>query len=253
MDEIDSLGTQLARAQRIVVFTGAGISTESGIPDFRSPNGIWTQFKPIPFQDFIASETQRREAWRRKFIIDRDMRQAKPNRGHRVVAQLVADGRCACVITQNIDGLHQLSGIPAHKIVELHGNGTYASCLECGARVELEPIQTAFETDGLIPYCERCGGIIKTATISFGQAMPPPAMQRAEAETLACDLFLVLGSSLVVYPAAAFPQRAKRRGATLIIINREATEQDASADLVINAEIGPVLEAAVKGPKFTDP
>lgn len=235
----------LRAARRIVVFTGAGISTESGVPDFRSPGGIWTQFKPIPFQDFLSSENLRREAWRRKFIIDQDMRRAQPNRGHRAVAQLVANGCCACVITQNIDGLHQASGIPTAKIVELHGNGTYATCLECAARYELAPIQAAFESAGMLPHCDRCGGIVKAATISFGQAMPEAAMRRAEVETLGCDLFLVLGSSLVVYPAAAFPQRAKRNGAKLVIINREETDQDGAADLVINAEIGPILGSAV--------
>ncbi|MGH8595356.1 MAG: SIR2 family NAD-dependent protein deacylase, partial [Gammaproteobacteria bacterium] len=194
---------------------------------------------------FITSEAQRREAWRRKFIVDRDMRMALPNRGHRAVARLVNSGRGACVITQNIDDLHQRSGIPDGKIVELHGNGTYARCLECGARYSLKPIQAEFETNGVLPHCERCGGLIKSATISFGQAMPEAAMQRAEIETRACDLFLVLGSSLVVYPAAAFPQRAKHHGAKLVIINREETDQDASADLVINAEIGPVIGAAV--------
>jgi NAD-dependent deacetylase len=243
--DVKRLSSCLASANRIVCFTGAGISTESGIPDFRSPNGLWSQFKPIEFQDFISDEAHRREAWRRKFIIDRDMRRAQPNRGHRAVAHLVADGRCACVITQNIDGLHQQSGIPANKIVELHGNGTYASCLECSARVELAPIQAAFELDGSLPYCEGCGGIVKTATISFGQAMPVSAMQRADAESSACDLFIVLGSSLVVYPAAAFPQRAKQRGAVLIIINRESTAQDASADLVIHGEIGATLGEAL--------
>ena len=243
--ELTELTARLTDAQRIVVFTGAGISTESGIPDFRSPQGIWSQFQPIQFQEFIASEAKRREAWRRKFLIDRDMRAARPNRGHRAVQALVARGHCACVITQNIDGLHQMSGINEARIVELHGNGTYAKCLECGRRHDLAPIEEAFASEGRLPHCEGCGGLVKAATISFGQAMPEAAMQRAEQAILACDLLLVLGSSLVVYPAAAFPLRAKRNGARLVIINREATAQDEVADLVIHAEIGLTLGAAM--------
>ena len=175
----ESLKTMIAAARRIAVFTGAGISTESGIPDFRSPGGIWSRTTPIMFDDFVASEEARRESWRRKIEIDRDMAKARPNRGHRAVARLVADGKAASVITQNIDGLHQASGIPDDRIVELHGNGTYASCLACGARHELQPIMEAFEADGTTPVCRACGGLVKTATIPFGQAMPGEAMERA--------------------------------------------------------------------------
>jgi NAD-dependent deacetylase len=232
-------------AQRIVVFTGAGISTESGIPDFRSPGGIWSRLQPIEFQDFLSSEEMRRESWRRKIEIDSDMQRAKPNRGHRAVAHLVAEGRCSCVITQNIDGLHQESGIDDERLVELHGNGTYASCLECGRRHELAPIVAAFQRDETLPTCTICGGVVKTATISFGQPMPQAAMDRAQRETLACDLFLAIGSSLVVYPAAGFPALAKRNGATLVIVNRDPTELDPLADLVLNSEIGPTLGTAV--------
>jgi NAD-dependent deacetylase len=235
------LGRLLASAERIVVFTGAGISTESGIPDFRSPQGLWSQAKPIQFQEFVSSEALRREAWRRKFIIDEDMRRARPNRGHRAVRHLVDTGRCPLVITQNIDGLHQQSGIDEACIVELHGNGTYARCLDCGLRHELGPIEVAFKRHGALPVCDTCGGLVKAATISFGQAMPEAAVQRADEAARTCDLCLVLGSSLVVYPAAAIPQRARRSGAQLIILNREATPQDDDADLVIRAEIGETL------------
>lgn len=244
-DAVSRLRALLDAAARIVVFTGAGISTESGIPDFRSPQGVWSKAKPIEFRDFLAHEHLRREAWRRKIEIDRDMEVAVPNRGHRAVAALVASGRASCVITQNIDGLHQRSGIPDARIVELHGNGTYASCLDCGLRHELAPIKAAFVADGTLPHCDNCGGLVKAATISFGQAMPERAMARAQDETLACDLFLVLGSSLVVYPAAGFPLLAKRRGARLVILNREPTEQDAVADLALHVDIGPTLGAAV--------
>jgi len=246
MDDFTGKLSKLIRASdRITVFTGAGISTESGIPDFRSPNGIWSKLQPIQFQDFVASAEMRKEAWRRKTIIDQDMQNATPNRGHRAVAHLVKSGKCATVITQNIDGLHQVSGIPEQNVVELHGNGTYAACLECGLRYELKPIFAAFNQDESLPVCRACGGIVKTATISFGQSMPQDAMRRSENATMGCDLFIVLGSSLVVYPAASFPAVAKQNGAQLAIINREPTDQDPSADLVLHREIGQTLGDAV--------
>lgn len=234
----------LMQTRNAVVFTGAGISTESGIPDFRSPGGVWSRMTPITYDEFLSSEDMRREAWRRKFETDRDIRAAEPNRGHRAVASLVARGVVGCVITQNIDGLHQRSGIPDERLVELHGNTTYARCLDCRRRHELDPIREAFEAAGTLPVCERCGGLVKTATISFGQSMPEDAMRRAEEATLACDLFLAVGSSLVVFPAAGFPILAKRNGATLVIVNREPTDLDSMADLVVNAEIGGTLAAA---------
>lgn len=228
-----------------MVFTGAGISTESGIPDFRSPGGIWTKYQPINFNDFMASEEMRRESWRRKFASDAVMKKAKPNKGHLAVGKLVQQGKVSSVITQNIDGLHQLSGVPDEKVIELHGNATYAHCLDCGNRYELEEIKKIFEKDETLPICDQCNGIIKTATISFGQAMPVAEMQAAERETLACDLFIAIGSSLVVYPAAGFPELAKRNNARLIIINRDPTPLDGIADLVLHSEIGPTLSAAV--------
>ena len=243
-DEIQQLARLIDDANRVVVFTGAGISTESGIPDFRSPNGIWSQTTPIYFDEYIASADARIEAWRRKFEIDRDMIGAEPNRGHRAVAKLVRTGKVSAVITQNIDGLHQESGVPDEQMIELHGNGTYATCLSCGARHELEPIKAAFEADNTLPDCNLCGGIVKTATISFGQAMPEGPMELARDETLACDLFLAIGSSLVVYPAAGFPAMAKQNGAGLAIINRDPTDLDRMADLVLNREIGPTLGEA---------
>ena len=246
MDESVARLARFFRATgRAVCFTGAGISTESGIPDFRSPSGLWSQMRPIDFGDFVGSQEMRRESWRRKLVTDRTLRAAQPNRGHRAVAKLVADGVCACVITQNVDGLHQRAGVAEERVVELHGNGTYAACLDCGLRHELDPILAAFERDQSLPVCVVCGGIVKTATISFGQAMPLRQMQLAERETLACDLFVVLGSSLVVYPAAELPRAAKRNGARLVIVNREPTDQDDIADLVIHGEIGPILGAVV--------
>jgi NAD-dependent deacetylase len=232
-------------AKRAVVFTGAGISTESGIPDFRSPNGIWSKMSPIYFDEFVRSEEARREAWRRKIVMDKDFMAAEPNRGHRAVEKLVRIGKVSSVITQNIDGLHEASGIPAEKIIELHGNGTYAKCLMCETRYELAPIKEAFERDGTLPACSWCSGIVKTATVAFGQQMPEEPMLRAREETLACDLFLAVGSSLVVYPAAGFVPMARQNGAKLVIINRDPTELDELADLVLNREIGPTLGEVV--------
>jgi NAD-dependent deacetylase len=245
MDHVEQLREMIGSAKRIVAFTGAGISTESGIPDFRSPGGIWTRYKPIYFDDFMSSEEMRRESWRRKFATDETMLKAEPNAGHRALAKLVEQGRMTAIITQNVDGLHQRSGVPDSKIIELHGNSTYASCLDCGHRHELEPIRKAFLGSGKLPFCVKCDGIVKTATISFGQAMPEIQMARAQDETMACDLFIVLGSSLVVYPAAGFPRIAKRRGARLVIVNREATDQDDDADMVIHAEIGATMSRAI--------
>ncbi|HWA92298.1 MAG TPA: Sir2 family NAD-dependent protein deacetylase [Rhizomicrobium sp.] len=236
----------LRAARRVVVFTGAGISTESGIPDFRSPGGIWTRMAPIDFQDFVASAEMRREAWRRRFAMEESFAAARPNAGHMAVARLVASGKASHVITQNIDNLHQDSGVPEDNVIEIHGNTRYAKCLDCGQRVELSPIRAHFECHGDPPDCEACGGIVKTATISFGQAMPELEMARADAATRACDLFLVLGSSLVVYPAAGFPLIAKRGGARLVIVNREPTEQDRFADLAIHDSIGRVMAEAVE-------
>ncbi|MGE5269611.1 MAG: SIR2 family NAD-dependent protein deacylase [Thiohalocapsa sp.] len=243
--EAATLARLIAAATQAVVFTGAGISTESGIPDFRSPGGIWTQMAPIYFDDFLASEAARRETWRRRFAMEETFAAAAPNRGHRAVDALVRRGKVGAVITQNIDGLHQASGIPPEKVIELHGNTTYATCLDCSTRHELAEIRAAFEQDGTAPRCVRCKGLVKTATVSFGQAMPQEAMRRAEIETLAADLFIVLGSSLVVYPAAGFPELAKCNGAALAIVNREPTGLDRLADLVIHEGIGDTLGAAV--------
>ncbi len=235
----------LAECQRAVVFTGAGISTESGIPDFRSPGGIWSKHQPVDFSDFIASAEARRASWRLKLMFDEDMQNAAPNRGHLAIASLVAQGIVSHVITQNVDGLHQQSGVPDAKVIELHGNATYAHCLDCGQRYDLAPIKQNFARDESLPVCAHCDGLVKAATISFGQAMPERAMLAAEAATSDCDLFLAIGSSLQVYPAAGFPLIAKRSGAKLVIINRDPTDMDTSADLLIHDEIGLTLDSAL--------
>ena len=244
-DELKEFARLVEDADRVVVFTGAGISTESGIPDYRSPGGTWTKQQPIMFQDFMRSDEARRETWRRRFAMDGTLRQAAPNRGHRAVADWVRRGKVSAVITQNIDGLHQDSGIPDEKVIELHGNSTYAHCLECGQRYEIDALRVDFEKDNIVPHCA-CGGWVKTATISFGQSMPVDAMRRAERETLLCDLFIAIGSSLVVYPAAGFPELAKRNGAGLVIVNLQETGLDAMADLVLHRPIGDTLGAITR-------
>jgi NAD-dependent deacetylase len=242
---IGGLAHLIETSERIVPFTGAGISTECGIPDFRSPGGIWARMQPIPFDAFVASQEMRNEAWRRRFAMEDAFTGARPGRGHYALASLYHAGKAPGVITQNIDNLHQDSGIAPADVVELHGNTTYAVCLGCSSRYELRWVREKFEaTGGHAPDCD-CGGYIKTATVSFGQAMPEDAMARAETLTLACDLFLAIGSSLVVWPAAGFPILAKRNGARLVIINREPTEFDEMADLVIHDDIGTVLEPFV--------
>ena len=244
MSDRSQLSRALNAAQRIVVFTGAGISTESGVPDFRSPGGVWSRMKPIYFQEFVGDEDRRREAWTRVYSGAARWTGAQPNDGHTAVARLVAGGR-ATVITQNVDNLHQQSGVPDDRVIELHGNAHYARCLACGLRHEFEEFRESFLERGEIPTCRVCDGLVKSATISFGQAMPEEPMERAQAATLDCDLFLVLGSSLVVYPAAGFPLLAKQNGAVLAIVNREPTDQDVHADIVLHDEIGPVLREIV--------
>jgi NAD-dependent deacetylase len=239
------LAALLRASRRAVVFTGAGISTESGIPDFRSPGGIWTKMMPINFDEFVASPEARRESWRRRFEMEETWNKVKPNAGHEAVAHLVRSGKVSHVITQNIDNLHQDSGVPEEQVIELHGNTRYAKCLDCGQRLEIADIRAHFAKHGAPPDCPACDGIVKTATISFGQAMPELEMERAKRASLACDLFVVIGSSLVVYPAAGFPLLAKRSGAKLVILNREVTEQEPYADLALHGEIGPTMRAAV--------
>lgn len=241
----DRLARMISDARTVVVFTGAGISTESGIPDFRSPGGVWSRMKPIQFQEFVGDPAKRREAWERVFSGAAGWTGGRPNDGHRAVARLIGSGKASCVITQNVDNLHQDSGVPDDQVIELHGNASYALCLECGERHELADLRAPFLREGVIPVCRCCSGLVKTATIAFGQRMPDAPMRAAEDETLACDLFLVLGSSLAVYPAAGFPLLAKRNGARLVIVNREPTPLDEHADLVLHDEIGPVMTGVV--------
>jgi NAD-dependent deacetylase len=231
----------LQQASSIVGFTGAGISTESGIPDFRSPNGIWARNRTVYFDEFVRSEEDRIEYWRQKTESWPDMRGAKPNAGHLAFVGLAAQGKLKALITQNIDGLHQASGLDPQLVLELHGNGTFASCLSCGARSSIDDAIERINQGERAPRCKPCGGLLKPATISFGQEMPRDVLWKSQLAAESCDVFLAVGSSLVVYPAAGLPVAAKRSGARLIILNRTETPLDEIADLVIRHEISVAL------------
>ena len=244
-DTAEALASLISQSNRGVVFTGAGISTESGIPDFRSPGGVWSKMQPIYYQDFVGSRDMRREAWNRVFNNPAGWTGAKPNAGHFAVADLVKMGKVSSVITQNVDNLHQASGVPDDQVIEVHGNASYARCLQCGKRYELQDLRPRWEKDEDIT-CVFCTGLVKTAVISFGQAMPEDEMNRAMEEAAMSDLFIVLGSSLVVYPAAELPVIAKRSGASVVIVNREETDHDSYADLVVHDEIGPLMRQVLE-------
>ncbi len=242
----EALALWIGRAREITAFTGAGISRECGIPDFRSKDSAWKRYPPMPLGDFLAGEENQCEAWLRKFAMDDLYAGAKPGRVHLALAGLMSAGKLNSIITQNIDGLHTDAGAPLGKIIELHGNGRAALCLTCGVRLELRPIRERFETTGRAPRC-LCGGIVKSATISFGQKMPPVEMRQARDASLACDLFIALGSSLVVYPAAGFPLMARENGARLVIVNNEATPLDALADLTVRGDAGALMAPFISG------
>ena len=235
----------VAGASRIVGFTGAGISTESGVPDFRSPNGVWARNRTVDFHEFVSSEAGRVEYWRQKAEAWPAMRGAKPNAGHRAFVELHRQGRLVALVTQNIERLHQRSGLPADAVLELHGTTTEAECLTCGDRITSDEACRRIEAGEPAPRCRKCRGLLKPATISFGQAMPLDVMARAREAAETCDLLLAVGSSLVVEPAASIPRLAKAAGARLVIVNREPTPLDGIADAVVRGEIGAVLPALV--------
>ena len=245
-DELQAFVRHLDDARKIVVFTGAGISTESGIADFRSPGGIWTKIKPIQFSDFVSDEDTRLEDWRRRFHFQAEFDAAPLNKGHNAVAELVLSQKGVGLITQNIDGLHQRSGVPDDLIVEIHGNGTRARCLDCESPMALAQARRIIEETERAPRCTRCGGLTKSAVISFGQPMRQKELVQSEQLARMCDLFLVLGSSLVVQPAATLPMIAKNNGAALVIVNNQPTPLDPIADQVINQPLGKTLQKALE-------
>jgi len=243
-DPVAQLTEWVLTARRVVIFTGAGMSTESGIPDFRSPGGVWDRFDPneFTFQNFISSEEGRRRYWELGRTVYPVVSRAEPNPGHHALVTLWRLGRVDCVITQNIDNLHQRAGLPAERVLELHGNATRARCLACERPYDRALIQEWLESGVAVPSCEPpCGGVIKPRTVMFGEAMPREETEEAERRARASDLFVVVGSSLVVYPAAHMPVHAKRAGARLVIVNRTPTPQDSEADLLIADSSAAVL------------
>jgi NAD-dependent deacetylase len=249
---LDRAAGLLARAERIVVFTGAGVSTDSGIPDFRSPGGIWTRYDPrqLGFRRYVSDPDARRLAWR----LRRELHQleARPNPAHLACTRLAAAGRLAGVITQNVDGLHGDAGLPPELVCEVHGTGREVVCLSCGDRGPMAAAVARVEAGEDDPACLDCGGILKAATVSFGQNIPAEVWARAETLTAACDAFVAVGSSMVVQPAAGLPRRARRLGIPLVIVNREPTPLDHLADAVLHGEAGTLLptlaDAALAGP-----
>jgi NAD-dependent deacetylase len=229
------------RAKNAVAFTGAGVSTESGIPDFRSPGGVWAKSQPVMFQDFVERADARLEYWRQKSESHASMFQARPNATHKALAHWEDLGLLRGVITQNIDELHQRGG--SQQVLELHGTALKIGCLDCKALFDADALVRTFQQSQVVPSCPKCDGLLKHATISFGQMLPPDVLQTAAKWAGEADLFLTLGSSLAVYPAAKLPEIAKNRGARLVIINRERTPLDPMADLVIHAPLGEFMEA----------
>ena len=235
------LNKLIKESKNLVFFTGAGVSTNSGIPDFRGPKGVWKTSTPIYFQEFLSSEEKRVESWKRKFSNELSIDSARPNKGHIKIAEIMKKKDKSHLITQNVDNLHQNAGVQNKQITELHGNATYASCLDCNERYELMDLKQNFLKTHEPPSCIKCNGIIKTATISFGQAMPEAEMQLSQKKAIKSDLFICIGTSLAVFPAADLPALAKETGAKLVIINNESTTLDHLSDLVINRDISEVL------------
>ncbi len=243
---IEKAADIIASAKKVVVFTGAGISTESGIPDFRSPGGIWSKYQPIMFQDFMSSEEMRRESWRRGKESYHLFADVGPNPAHYAIAELERMGKLGCLITQNIDNLHQKAGNSPDMVIELHGTAMYVLCMECGKRWPRAEIQEWLESGIEIPECDECGGIMKSATVSFGQPMPERETTLAQRRSQQAEVFIVVGSSLVVYPAAHMPMIAKQNGARLIIINLGETPFDDYADVLIRGKAGETMERLVE-------
>ncbi|MDR2019033.1 MAG: Sir2 family NAD-dependent protein deacetylase [Syntrophobacterales bacterium] len=242
-DKIRQIAELIVNSKTVVVFVGAGLSTESGIPDFRSPGGVWDKYDPedFDFQNFISKQTSREKYWQMATEMYEAMKDAKPNTGHLAIAEMERLGKLDCLITQNIDGLHCKAGNSSEKVLELHGTAMHVSCLKCYKRYKRDEVQTRIEKGDKAPCCDSCGGFLKPATISFGQSMPEWETAEASRRSENCDLFIVIGSSLLVHPAAYMPVIAKRGGARLVIINRDGTPHDAMADIVVNGPAGATM------------
>ncbi len=231
----------LETSQNIVALTGAGASTESGIPDFRSPGGIWRRYPPTTYQEFISKPEARKRYWELRRVLAAQVAAAKPNATHFALAELERLGKLSGIITQNFDGLHQDAGNTPERVVELHGTSRMAACTRCGERSPISALLQRVEAGDDDPRCERCGGYLKAATILFGQPIPRDELERAVAQAKTCDLLLVIGSSLRVTPAARLPMLAVERGMPLVIINREPTPLDSHADIVLRATAGETM------------
>jgi NAD-dependent deacetylase len=244
-DRIRQVAEWIVNSKNIVVFVGAGLSTESGIPDFRSPGGVWEKYNPedFYFQNFLSSESSREKYWQMATEMYDSMKDARPNAGHFAIAELEKLGKLDCLITQNIDGLHFKAGNSEGRVLELHGTAMHVTCLSCHKRYERDDIQVRLTKGDRAPRCDACKGFLKPATISFGQSMPERETAEAYKRSGACDLFVVIGSSLVVQPAAYMPVTAKRAGAKLVIINRDETACDELADIIVNGPAGPTMAA----------
>jgi NAD-dependent deacetylase len=246
--QIEQIAQWITESRRTVAFSGAGLSTESGIPDFRSPGGVWDRYNPedFYFQNFLASEASREKYWQMATEMYEPMKKAQPNLAHLAIAEMEKLGKLDCVITQNIDGLHFKAGNSEEKVIQLHGTAMYVSCLNCGKKYDRDEIQERLRKGLKVPYCDDCHGPLKPATISFGQSMPERETQEAYHRSSLCDLFIVIGSSLVVQPAASMPLVAKRNGAKLVIINRDPTPYDDMADRVIHGQAGPTMASIME-------
>jgi NAD-dependent deacetylase len=236
--DLAGFAARLKNSSAVVFFTGAGISTESGVPDFRSPGGVWTKYQPVMFEDFLGSETARIQHWRLKKATYEIFKTVEPNIGHYAIRDFEQRGQLLGLITQNIDGLHKIAGISDAKLVELHGTDRLITCLNCGKRYQPAAVYENLGIEFTAPTCDPCGGFLKSANVSFGQSMPVEAMQRAQRWAESAEIFIVVGSSLQVQPAASFPVIAKRGGALLAIINRDETPLDDLADFVHHGAIG---------------
>ena len=247
-DKLKQVARWIAASKRVIVFSGAGLSTESGIPDFRSPGGVWDRYNPedFYFQNFLASETSREKYWRMATEMYEPIRMAQPNQAHLAIAELENLGKLDCVITQNIDGLHFKAGNSEERVIQLHGTATFVSCLSCKKRFDRDEIQERIKKGEKAPRCDNCDGLLKPATISFGQSMPEKETEEAYHRSSLCDLFLVIGSSLVVQPAASMPLIAKRNGAKLVILNRDPTPYDDMADIIIHGQAGPAMASILE-------
>jgi len=244
MDDVVRFGQLMREASRGVAFTGAGISTESGIPDYRGPQGVWNTETPVYYQDFMASRDARVRAWQRGVRMFHRCGSAKPNDGHLILTELQRRGHITTVITQNIDGLHLDAG--NENVIELHGTNRFAACQHCWKEWPATAIIERVEKGEEAPECDACGGPIKARTISFGQAMPEKEMRLAMEASLKADLYVSIGSSLVVEPAASFPRLAKQAGAALVIINNQETPLDDIADIVIRKPIGETMRKLLR-------